>query len=74
MLKYNHMNLDISLKNEKKKGVGRRVKFMFLLVPHNFGKSVNFRLPVFGGFTHFGVWRIQKENEISMVSGCLLVS
>ena len=29
-----------------------------------FGNRVNFRLPVFGGFTRFGVWRIQKKHKI----------
>ena len=38
----------------------------------NFGNGANFRLPVFGGFTRFVVWRIQKIQN-KQVSGCSLV-
>ena len=41
----------------------------YVLIPHhtmygNYGNSANFRLPVFGGFTRFGVWRIQKNVKL----------
>ena len=35
-------------------------QFSIILCMGNFGNRANFRLPDFGGFTSFGVWRIQK--------------
>ena len=32
-----------------------------------FGNRANFRLPVFGGFTRFGVWKIQKTQNSDQV-------
>ena len=45
-----------------------KMRTLLFLVPHhtmygNFGNRANFRLPVFGGYTHFGVWRIQKTQN-----------
>ena len=35
----------------------------------NFGNRKNFRLPVFGGFTRFGAWRIQKDTKLEWCTG-----
>ena len=38
-------------------------QLLIILCMESFGSCANFRLPVFGGFTRFGVWRIQKTQN-----------